>query len=313
MQDNENQEESVDPLTAALQHAADKAFPDTVEAQDVESVEESDTSTGQEDAEGLQTGLEDTPNAPTAAEHAKAVQLIGRAAKKFGSEPVSITGKSAAEVVALATEFDTLMREADREHGQQPQGESPPDTGDEDPSSTGTAGTETPAKLDALLTSLKEEGLDEAAVQLQELIGGQQAQIDALKASFEGEAQARQLAPIQEAADAVFAGVEQKLPDLSKSQRDGLMTLAAQIGSANPAKYEKMSPAERVQSTLSQAIEVVHSVKAAGPKAKARPAKRKTADPVSGGNKSGGATDTPTTMEECLAHAADKAFEGWDN
>ena len=62
------------------------------------------------------------------------------------------------------------------------------------------------------------------------IITAQNAKVDALVARLDGEEQARQLA-FQEAADAVFAGVEQELPDLSKSQRDGLMTLASQIES----------------------------------------------------------------------------------
>lgn len=305
-----SEEQELDPLQAALQSAADKAFP-AEDSQTEESVEESDTSSGQEAPEGLEQGLEDTPNAPTAAEEAKAIQLIGRASKKFGSEPVSIAGKSAAEVVALATELDTLMREADREFSQEPQGESASLLGDEDTQAEGTAGTDTPEALDALLTSLKEEGRDEEADQLKAIITAQNAKVDALVARLDGEEQARQLAPIQEAADAVFAGVEQELPDLSKSQRDGLMTLASQIGKLNPAKYEKMSPAERVQSTLSQAIEAAHGVKVKAKKSSAQPAKRRTAEPASSANTASGVTDKPVGMEECLARAADKAFEKW--
>ena len=70
-----------------------------------------------------------------------------------------------------------------------------------------------------------------------------------------------------------------------------------------------MSPQSGVQSTLSQAIEAAHGGESQGEEAQRSRKAAYPAEPASSANTASGVTDKPVGMEECLARAADKAFE----
>lgn len=267
--------------------------------------------TGQVPPNDVQEEVEATPESVEAADLAKAWQEIGRAKGKYGTEPAGIAGKSEAEIVAFATELETLRREEDRTFKQQAQGESASEPSDEDAKGAGPeaqAAPVIPDNLNALLTSLKEEGREEEADQLLGVIQTQQSQLDALTARLDGDAQARQLAPLQKAVDEVFAGVEQQLPNLSNSQREDLMGLAGQIAKANPARFENMSPTEKVAASLSSALEVAHGVKAASPEPSATPKPRALAEAASHGS-TRNVQSKPSSIDEMIEAAGNKTMQ----
>ena len=309
--------QETDFLSDALDSAADKVFSASGVPSNSHvdgSVAKPDTSPGQSDPEPLQEVLEDDPESVPPADLALAWQEIGRAEGKYGPKPAGIAGKTDAEIVALATELETLRRQEKREYVEQAQGESASHSSDDESQGAGPdakAAPVIPDHLETLAASLKEEGREEEADRLLSAFTAQQSQINAITARLDGEAQARQLEPIEKAAEAVFAGLGNNLPDLSKSQRDDLMATAALIGKANPDKFEAMDMLERVSATLSAAIEASYGVTAGVPKSEAQPRKRVVADPISRGSHAKSGEQVPTTMDECLDQAASRAFEGW--
>lgn len=180
-----------------------------VEEDEPESVAKSDTLPGQGEPDGLEQGSEEPPAAFDPVKLADAIDEIRRA----GLEPNAFKGKSEGELIALGVELNTRRRQRDREY-QEAQGHSK-EAGTDGHTSKDAAKPDAPlapepngldpAKLDEMLTPFVEAYGEEAApvVDLLKSVVAQNAQ---MAARLEADAQARQLAPIEQAVNEELAG-----------------------------------------------------------------------------------------------------------
>jgi len=293
MDTNETNEE---PELTFLEQAAMDAIPDEpVETYEDEGEDDGDFDESEEESldsgaeEAQDKGTEDSPAPSGSAAYMRAINEL----RRDHVPGDHYATKSEAEIIAMGE--TAAKNRADRERDYQAsltrKRETEAEATKEEAAEPGATGSATPLGLEEASNALVELYGEEDArphIDLLEaqakIASDQQAQIEALKAQVDGEAQARQREPLQKRIDEMWTGLSENRSALSEpGARENAETLAAQLYQLDPKAYKGMEPTEWMPLALERAADSLF-----GPaKAKARgPRSRTRAQPTSPGSRS---------------------------
>jgi len=273
--------------------------PPVLEPEEPESVAKSDTLTGQPEPEGLQGETEEPPASFDPVAYADAIDEIKRA----GLEPAAFKGKSEGEVIAFGVELNTRRRQRDRDWTSS-QGQSKDESQDGQDSRDAAQAEQPPAeappaldpaKLEEALTPFVEQFGEEAAP-VADLLKTLATQNAALQSRLDQDAQARQLAPIEQVIQEELSGSDLSNPDA----RDKFLAFAKAKAVMDGVDVEQgETPADYMR-------RVIRHAKGDAKPEREQATKVRTGKPAAA--PSGNTPSTPKTRDERLQDITDDFF-----
>ena len=251
----------------------------------------------------------DSPSPSGVADLARAYNEVNRA----GVNKEILAGKTEDEILALGESLGKARADREREYQESlnRSAESSAEAGEPDGAESPARDEATPDALAAASTALIEEYGEEAArphiallEQQAEAIAAQAKANKALEARLDAEAQARQLAPLNEKVEAVWSEMGASRPALSEpGVRERVEALAQQIHAADEDTYKGMEPLEWMPEVLQRASDTLFG---ATPAAARRPSSRASAQPTAPAARS---RNRPRTEEEIWDDALRKCVK----
>jgi len=199
----------------------------------------------------------DSPSPSGVADLARAYNEVNRA----GVKKDLLANRTEDEILALGESLGKARADREREYQESLNRSADPsaEAGETEGAESPARDEATPDHLAAASTALIEEYGEEAAQPHITILEEQAKAIAALQAQVQGEAQARQLAPLTEKIESVWSEMSASRSALSEpGVRDRVEALAQQIHAADEASYEGQDPTEWMPDVLKRAADTLY-------------------------------------------------------